>query len=68
MPVPTASSSRPPPEPFLFPSLTVGEIDAARLSAWYDKFEDLTIPTTVIDLESIGEKELFLQVCFEMPC
>lgn len=62
MPVPTPSSSRFYPEPPLFPPLTVGQIEAARLSAWYDTFEDLTIPSTVIDLESIGEKDLFLEV------
>ena len=58
MPIPIPTN----PEPPLFPSLTMDQIDAARLSAWYDTFQDLTIPSTIIDLEELGEKEAFIQV------
>jgi len=50
------------PDPPLFPTLSVQQIDAARLSSWYHTFEDLTIPSTVIDLGEIGEKETFIKV------
>jgi len=60
MPIPIPTN----PEPPLFPSLTVDQIDAARLSAWYETFQDLTIPSTIIDLEELGEKEAFIQVRF----
>jgi hypothetical protein len=59
MPIPIPTN----PEPPLFPNLTVDRIDAARLSAWYETFQDLTIPSTIIDLEELGEKEAFIQVC-----
>jgi len=58
MPIPIPTS----PEPPLFPSLTVDQIDAARLSSWYETFQDLTIPSTIIDLEELGEKDAFIQV------
>ncbi|WWC71089.1 uncharacterized protein I206_105042 [Kwoniella pini CBS 10737] len=44
----------------LFPTLTKDQIDAARTSAWYDTFEDITFPSTVIDLAELGEDEDFL--------
>jgi len=58
MPIPIPTN----PTPSIFPALTVDQIDAARLSAWYDTFQDLTIPSTIIDLEELGEKEAFIQV------
>lgn len=58
MPIPVHTR----PDPPLFPTLSVQQIDAARLSSWYHTFEDLTIPSTVIDLEEIGEKETFIKV------
>jgi hypothetical protein len=58
MPIPTPIQADPP----LFSSLTVQQIDAARLSSWYETFQDLTIPSTIIDLDVIGEKEAFIQV------
>jgi hypothetical protein len=58
MPIPIPTR----PDPPLFPHLSVQQIDAARLSHWYDTFLDLTIPSTVIDLEEIGEKETFIKV------
>ncbi|WVQ84406.1 hypothetical protein IAT38_006558 [Cryptococcus sp. DSM 104549] len=57
MPIPT-----PPPTDFpLFPTLTRAQIDAARTSAWYETFEDITAPATVIDLRELGEEEAFLE-------
>nr|XP_018261999.1 cytoplasmic protein [Kwoniella dejecticola CBS 10117]OBR84157.1 cytoplasmic protein [Kwoniella dejecticola CBS 10117] len=44
----------------LFPTLTKSQIDAARTSAWYDTFEDITFPSTVIDLAELGEESNFL--------
>ena len=58
MPIPTPDQ----PEPSLFPTLTVQQIDAARFSSWYETFEDLTIPSTIIDLDQLGEKEAFMRV------
>jgi len=58
MPIPIPDQ----PEPSLFPILTVQQIDAARLSSWYETFEDLTIPSTIIDLDQLGEKEAFMRV------
>ncbi|KAK8858893.1 hypothetical protein IAR55_003124 [Kwoniella newhampshirensis] len=56
MPIPT-----PPAISFdLFPTLTRAQIDAARTSAWYDTFEDLTFPAIVIDVASLGEDEAFI--------
>jgi len=63
MPIPIPTN----PEPPLFPSLSVDHIDAARLSAWYETFQDLTIPSTIIDLEELGEKEAFIQVRHPYP-
>jgi hypothetical protein len=58
MPVPI-----PPTQPVpLFPPLTKSIIDAARTSAWYDAFAGITIPTTIVDLDDIGEKTAFLEV------
>jgi hypothetical protein len=51
------------PEPQLFPALSRDQIDSARLSTWYETFEDLTIPSTIIDLDELGERDLFMQVC-----
>ncbi|BEI85623.1 hypothetical protein CcaverHIS002_0510240 [Cutaneotrichosporon cavernicola] len=56
MPVPT--STAPPP---LFPTLTRSEVDAARTSAWYDTFEDLTTPATVINIDALDERAAFLE-------
>ncbi|KLT43776.1 D123-domain-containing protein [Cutaneotrichosporon oleaginosum] len=56
MPVPT--STTPPP---LFPPLTRAEVDAARTSAWYDVFEDLTTPATIISVDALGERAAFLE-------
>lgn len=62
MPVPTSSSARSDEAPPLFPALTIEQVDAALTSRWYDKFEDLTIKSTIINLDSIGEKDVFLKV------
>lgn len=56
MPVPTSTSSPP-----LLPPLTRADIDAARTSAWYDTFEDLTTPATVISIDALGERPAFLE-------
>ncbi|GFZ50506.1 hypothetical protein JCM24511_08263 [Saitozyma sp. JCM 24511] len=57
MPVPI-----PPTQPVpLFPPLTKSVIDSARTSAWYDAFAGITIPTTIVDLDDIGEKAAFLE-------
>jgi hypothetical protein len=61
MPIPTPM--RPADSPPVFPHLTHEQIDAARVSSWYHTFEDITIPSTIIDLDEIGEKEAFLEVC-----
>lgn len=58
MPVPVKT-----PEPVtVYPALKKANIDAARTSAWYDTFEDLTIPSTFVDIEALGEREAFLDV------
>lgn len=62
MPIPTPSSRLVGDQLSIFPSLTVKQVDAALTSSWYDKFEDLTIPSTIINLDSIGEKDVFLKV------
>lgn len=63
IPTPTASSSQlGRDQPRIFPALTVDQVNAALTSRWYSKFEDLTINTTIINLDSIGEKEVFLKV------
>lgn len=56
MPVPTSTA-----EPPLFPLLTVAEVDAARTSSWYETFEDLTTPATVISIDELGERAAFLE-------
>jgi hypothetical protein len=58
MPIPIPSG----PDPEIFPLLSQAQIDAARLSAWYPTFEDLTIESIVIDLEQVGEKDQFISV------
>lgn len=58
MPVPVRTPS---PAP-LFPPLTVGEVDAARTSAWYDTFEDITFAASIVDIDGLGEREAFLEV------
>ncbi|KAL0240680.1 hypothetical protein I308_106479 [Cryptococcus tetragattii IND107] len=45
----------------LFPTLTREQIDAARTSAWYDTFADITFPAKFIDLKELGEEEEFLR-------
>lgn len=60
MPIPI--SPFPVAEPLLFPPPKQSDIDAARTSRWYETFEDLTVPTTIIDLGELGERELFLEV------
>ncbi|ORX37070.1 D123-domain-containing protein [Kockovaella imperatae] len=56
MPVPIRQVEH---EPEVFPLLTRSEVDATRTSAWYETFEDLTIPSRIIDLETLGEEEAF---------
>lgn len=46
----------------LFPTIPKLHIDAARLSSWYPLFRRVTFPTTIIDLDALGEKDAFLQV------
>lgn len=58
IPIPNQADTTPP----VFPSLTREQIDAARTPSWYDTFEDITIPSTIIDLDELGEKEAFLDV------
>lgn len=60
MPVPVPSAE--PVDLPLFPRSTKESIDAARLSSWFPLFRRVTIPSTVIDLDEIGEKEAFLDV------
>ncbi|KJE01852.1 cytoplasmic protein [Cryptococcus gattii NT-10] len=57
MPVPTLLSQ----VYTLFPTLTREQIDAARTSAWYDTFADITFPAKFIDLKELGEEEEFLR-------
>lgn len=57
MPVPVNTA-----DPPLFPTLTRPEVDAARTSAWYETFEDLTIPSTVVSVDALGERKAFLEV------
>ncbi|GMK59696.1 hypothetical protein CspeluHIS016_0803020 [Cutaneotrichosporon spelunceum] len=56
MPVPTSTTTPP-----LFPILTRSEVDSARTSAWYEIFEDLTTPATVISIDALGERAAFLE-------
>ena len=58
MPIPTPTPS---PIP-LFPSLTREHIDGTRTSAWYLPFRSITIPSIIIDLDQLGEREAFLEV------
>ncbi|KAL1405873.1 hypothetical protein Q8F55_007552 [Vanrija albida] len=57
MPVPVRAPS---PAP-LFPPLTVGEVDAARTSAWYETFEDITFAASVVDIDALGEHDAFVE-------
>jgi hypothetical protein len=59
MPVPTSTTP-----PVVFPTLTRAEVDAARTSAWYDTFEDLTTPATIISVDELGERAAFLEVSY----
>lgn len=47
-----------------FPPLKKADVDACRLSHWYDTFEDLTVPSAVIDIRKLGEGAAFLHVSF----
>ncbi|KIR32126.1 cytoplasmic protein [Cryptococcus deuterogattii MMRL2647] len=58
MPVPTLLNQ----VDTLFPTLTREQIDAARTSAWYDTFADITFPAKFIDIKELGEEEEFLRV------
>jgi hypothetical protein len=60
MPVPAPAASQ--ADCPLFPNPPKTDIDAARLSSWYPLFRRLTFPSTVIDLDAIGEKGAFLEV------
>ncbi|WVR06640.1 hypothetical protein IAU60_003672 [Kwoniella sp. DSM 27419] len=44
----------------MFPTLTKSQIDAARTSAWIETFEDISFPSTVIDLAALGEQDAFI--------
>lgn len=46
----------------VFPPLRRADVDACRLSHWYDTFEDLTVPSSVIDIRALGEGAAFLHV------
>jgi hypothetical protein len=63
MPVPLPAPSSPP----LFPSLSEHQVDAARTSSWYHTFENFTVPSTIIDLQELGEEEAFIEVSGKMP-
>ena len=65
MPVPTAVNASP-PDPL--PTLSRAQIEATRTSAWYDKFEDLTIPTRVIDIGELDEDQALLEVSYDLAC
>ena len=55
----------PTPTPLpLFPPMTRAQVEAARTSAWYPVFRRITLATTIIDLDSLGEREAFLEVSF----
>ena len=46
----------------IFPSLTRDDVDSTRISAWYRNFQYLTIPSTIIDIASLGEWPAFFEV------
>ena len=46
----------------VFPSLTCADVDLARTSAWYPTFQHLTISSTIIDIDLLGEREAFFEV------
>lgn len=48
----------------VFPTLSKADVDACRLSHWYDTFEDLTVPSSVVDIRKLGEGDAFLHVSF----
>ncbi|RXK36262.1 hypothetical protein M231_06465 [Tremella mesenterica] len=58
MPIPTPSS--PLSLPSLFPDYPREHIDATRISSWYSTFRALTVPSVIVDLASLGEKDSFL--------
>jgi hypothetical protein len=60
MPVPTARPDA--AEPSLFSDLSEAQIDAARLSSWYPLFRRITFPTTIINIDTQGEKAAFIEV------
>ena len=62
MPVPTPPSVN----HALFPTLKADQIDAMRTSSWYDTFIEITPKSSFIDLDTIGEKAAFLEVCSVM--
>ncbi|KAK4689683.1 hypothetical protein P7C73_g418, partial [Tremellales sp. Uapishka_1] len=60
MPIPTPV----PPSRNLFPLLAKSDVEASRLSSWYSTFRDITIASIIVDLDSIGEKEAFIEVSY----
>lgn len=46
----------------LLPPLTREQVDAARTSAWHERFEDITAPAVIINLDELGERDAFLKV------
>jgi hypothetical protein len=64
MPIPTPPDVDHP----MFPTLSVDQVDAMRTSSWYSTFIEITPKATFIDLDSVGEKAAFLEVCrSDMP-
>ena len=59
MPVPMAVDGSTPES---LPKLSKAQIDATRTSSWYETFEDLTIPTKIVDVAELGEDKAFLEV------
>jgi hypothetical protein len=59
MPIPTPTMAEQP----IFPTLTPAQIDATRTSAWLSTFEEITPKTSIVDLDNVGEKDAFLEVC-----
>jgi hypothetical protein len=41
----------------------VDQIDAMRTSSWYQTFIEITPKASFINMDSIGEKAAFLEVC-----
>lgn len=62
MPIPVPVRHTSPEEVLLLPPLSLANIDAARMSSWYPMFRHVTFPTTIIDLDDLGEKEDFIKV------